>query len=107
MYSDKSTSNILSKILSESPKDLCQIMFFHPTPRDKICEAPAPSSAQAAVSEALPGPEESIGEQDVISTTDHAEVARALPAEVQCLGAKTGCISVLWYSMAVFMGENN
>lgn len=37
----------------------------------------------AAVSAALPGPEESIGEQEVISTTDHAEVARALPAEVQ------------------------
>ena len=40
---------------------------------------------QDAIAIDLPGPEESIGDQDVISTQDHAEVARAMPLDVQSL----------------------
>lgn len=40
---------------------------------------------QDAIAIDLPGPEESIGDQDVISTQDHAEVARAMPLDVQFL----------------------
>ena len=43
------------------------------------------ASPQDAIAIELPGPEESIGDQDVISTQDHAEVARAMPLDVQSL----------------------
>ena len=40
-----------------------------------------------ALEEELPGAEEAIGEQDLISTNEHAEVARYLPQELQPLEA--------------------